>query len=58
MSKFFNVNGACRPDRHYMVNLTPKLEKIREMIDGGQYFTINKARQFGKTTTLRALSHF
>ncbi len=58
MSKFFNVNGACRSDRHYMVNLTPKLEKIKEMIDGGQYFTINKARQFGKTTTLRALSHF
>lgn len=58
MTKFFNVNGACRPDRHYMVNLTPKLEKIKAMIDSGQYFTINRARQYGKTTTLRALSDY
>lgn len=58
MSKFFNINGACRPNRHYMVNLEPKLKKIKIMIDNGQYFTINKARQYGKTTTLRALSDY
>lgn len=28
------------------------------MINAGQYFTINRARQYGKTTTLRALSQF
>lgn len=58
MGKVFNVNGACRPDRHYMVNLSQRLEEIRDMIEKGQYFTINKARQYGKTTTLRALVDF
>lgn len=28
------------------------------MVDAGQYFTINKARQYGKTTVLRALAQF
>lgn len=58
MAKVFNVNGACRPDRHYMVNLKPRLESIKAMVDDGAYFTINKARQYGKTTTLRALTAF
>lgn len=58
MGKVFNVNGACRPDRHYMVNLSQRLEEIRDMVEKGQYFTINKARQYGKTTILRALVDF
>ncbi|MBR3762567.1 MAG: ATP-binding protein [Lachnospiraceae bacterium] len=58
MGKVFNVNGACMPDRHYMVDLKQRLEEIKVMIDEGQYFTINKARQYGKTTTLRALADF
>ena len=58
MAKYFNVNGTCKPDIHYMVNLESKLKKIKHMIDNGQYFTINKARQYGKTTTLRALSQY
>ena len=28
------------------------------MIDRGQYFTINRARQFGKTTILKALYQY
>lgn len=58
MAKHFNVNGACKQGIHYMVNLEPKLKEIRTMIDAGQYFTINRARQYGKTTTLRALSEY
>ena len=58
MAKTFNVNGACIPGRHYMVNLKPRLEEIKAMVDAGAYFTINKARQYGKTTTLRALADF
>ncbi|MCD8106185.1 MAG: ATP-binding protein [Lachnospiraceae bacterium] len=58
MGKFFNVTGACNPARHYMVDLNPRLKKIREMVDAGDYFSINRARQYGKTTTLRALSAF
>ena len=56
MIRSFNVNGACKPDRDYMVSLKPRLEEIKAMIDHGQYFTITKARQYGKTTILRALS--
>ncbi|MCD7814083.1 MAG: ATP-binding protein [Lachnospiraceae bacterium] len=57
MTKTFNVNGVCRPDKHYMVDLTSRLEEIRRMVDSGAYFTINRARQYGKTTTLRALAN-
>lgn len=58
MKKRFNVTADCKPDRHYMVDITSKLEKIKDMVDQGEYFTINRARQFGKTTTLRALTRF
>lgn len=58
MAKIFNVNGACRPNRHYMVDIGRKLEEIKAMVDAGDYFAINRARQYGKTTTLRALSGY
>ncbi|MCC8045279.1 MAG: ATP-binding protein [Clostridiales bacterium] len=58
MAKRFNVNGACDPNRHYMVNLNERLQKIRNMVDDGEYFAINRARQYGKTTTLQALTRF
>ncbi len=58
MAKVFNVNGACRPSRHYMVDIRRKLEEIKTMVDAGDYFAINRARQYGKTTTLRALSGY
>ena len=52
----FNVTADCRPELHYMVELHDRLTAISEMIDDGQYFAINRARQYGKTTLLRALS--
>ena len=55
IDKMFNVNANCQPDLHYMVDITERLQKIKEMVDAGQYFTINRARQYGKTTTLQAL---
>lgn len=58
MGRFFNVNGDCKPGLHYMVDIRAKLDEIKEMIDRGDYFTINRARQYGKTTTLRALGRF
>lgn len=58
MTKRFNTTGACSPTKHYMVDLTSRLEAIREMVDRGDYFTMNRARQYGKTTTLRALVSF
>ena len=58
MGKIFNVTGDCKPELHYMVDITDKLRQIKKMVDAGQYFTINRARQYGKTTTLRALEEF
>ena len=53
--KRFNTTGICIPSKHYMVDLTERVVRIRKMIDDGKYFTINRARQYGKTTTLAAL---
>ena len=58
MAKVFNVNGACRRDRHYMVDLGSRLEQVRRMVEDGEYFIISKARQYGKTTLLRALVEY
>ncbi len=58
MKKIFNITGACRPDRHYMVELKPRLEKIKRMIDAGDYMTLSRPRQYGKTTTLRMLAGY
>lgn len=58
MAKFFNVAAVCRPEQHYMVDISDRLVQIKAMIDAGQYFTINRARQYGKTTTLKALAKF
>lgn len=54
--KKFNTTAICISSLHYMVDLSSRLEKVREMIDEGDYFTINRARQYGKTTLLHALS--
>jgi len=52
----FNVTGICVKNKHYMVDTSEKLAKIKSLVDKGYYFTINRARQYGKTTTLYLLS--
>jgi hypothetical protein len=51
----FNTTGVCDKEEHYMVDISEKLKQIRIMVDEGEYFTINRGRQYGKTTTLLAL---
>lgn len=58
MAKIFNIAGCCEPELHYMVDLADRLSEIRNMVDAGMYFTINRARQFGKTTILTALANY
>ena len=55
MPKVFNTAAICIPQEHYMVNLDSRVREIKKLVDAGKYFTINRARQYGKTTTLRAL---
>ena len=58
MGRYFNTTGACNPQRHYMVNIEERLKEIKKLVDAGEYFTINRARQYGKTTTLKALAEY
>jgi hypothetical protein len=57
MAKRFNITGTCIPDRHYMVDASARLKQIIEMIENGDYFTINRPRQYGKTTTMFLLDN-
>jgi len=50
--KKFNITGSCNPERHYMVDSKMRFKAVEDLIDAGEYFTINRARQFGKTTML------
>lgn len=58
MEKKFNITGCCYPDRHYMVDISDKLAEIKRLVDAGEYFVINRARQYGKTTTLKMLRRY
>ena len=54
--KEFNTTAVCIPSKHYMVDLSERIREIKKLVDAGKYFTINRARQYGKTTTIDALS--
>ena len=54
--KEFNVTGVCIPKKHYTVDITDKLEQIIKLVKQGDYFTINRPRQYGKTTAIYLLS--
>ena len=59
MQRYFNTEGQCEPNKHYMVRLDNRLEKIKKLyVDRGKYFIINRGRQYGKTTTLRLLAEY
>lgn len=59
MKRRFNITGFCSPERHYMVRLDDRLKQIKEnFVDYSSYFVINRGRQYGKTTTLRALKKY
>lgn len=56
MRRYFNTEGLCDPNLHYMVRLDDRLKKIKALfIDRGKYFVINRGRQYGKTTIIRVL---
>ncbi|MCM1134536.1 MAG: AAA-like domain-containing protein [Clostridium sp.] len=57
VERYFNTEGICDPKLHYMVRLDDRIKEIRRFfVDRGKYFVINRGRQYGKTTTLRALA--
>jgi len=58
MERKFNVKGVCVPAKHYMVDIMDRLEKMKVLVAAGEYFVINRGRQYGKTTTLAALEDY
>jgi hypothetical protein len=56
MPKKINITGTCYPALHYMADTSAKLKAIMAMVEAGEYFTINRPRQYGKTTMLTALA--
>ena len=56
MAKKFNITGKCHPTKHYMADVSGKIEQIRKMVEEGDYFIINRPRQYGKTTTLYTIT--
>ena len=59
MARYFNTEGNCNPNEHYMVQLDNRLAQIKELfVDRGKYFVINRGRQYGKTTTLMAMEEY
>ncbi len=55
--KKFNDTGLCVPSKHYMVDISEKMKTVHQFIAGGEYFAINRPRQYGKTTTLNLISN-
>ncbi|MBV7335176.1 ATP-binding protein [Chloroflexi bacterium TSY] len=53
MSREFNIFGPVYPDIHYHVDRVSVKSAIRDKIEKGRYFTLNAARQTGKTTLFR-----
>ncbi|MCP4157869.1 MAG: AAA family ATPase, partial [bacterium] len=55
MNRKFNYTGACAPGKHFMVNVNKRVDTIASLIDDGEYFSIDRPRQSGKTTILDSL---
>ncbi|MBR6836567.1 MAG: 9-O-acetyl-N-acetylneuraminate esterase, partial [Oscillospiraceae bacterium] len=53
--KVFNTTAVCTPEENYMVDISDRVRKIKKLVDEKKYFTVNRARQYGKTTTLSEL---
>jgi len=53
--KEFNITGTCIPEEHYMVDTSLKLNEIMKFVEKRKYFTINRPRQYGKTTMMYLL---
>lgn len=38
MAKYFNTEGSCYPDEHYMASLDTRIQRIKVLIDHKKYF--------------------
>ena len=40
--KEFNTAGTCFPHKHYMVDITKRIDAISKMVENGDYFHAKK----------------
>ena len=41
--RYFNTEGVCRPNEHYMVRLDARLKTMKDLyVDKGKYFLFNR----------------
>ena len=52
MTRWFNIAGACDPQRHYVIPPERRLVEARALLDEGRFFTLVSGRQTGKTTSV------
>jgi hypothetical protein len=55
LARKFNITGTCTPAKHFMADTSEKLRQTFALIEAGEYFIINRPRQYGKTTTMSML---
>ncbi|MGD2085823.1 MAG: AAA family ATPase [Candidatus Aminicenantes bacterium] len=55
MKRIFNITGTCIPTMHFMADVSGKVDQVMEMIARGDYFAVNRPRQYGKTTLVYLL---
>ncbi|KPA13217.1 ATPase, AAA-type, core domain protein [Candidatus Magnetomorum sp. HK-1] len=55
MRKFFNASGPCNAEKHYMIGVNERIQKIHTLIDNERYFILHAPRQTGKTTCMTHL---
>jgi len=56
--KRFNTTGVCIPEKHYMADTSEKIYALGDFAEEGFYFTINRPRQYGKTTSMFLLEQY
>ncbi|MGJ5674954.1 MAG: ATP-binding protein [Nostochopsis sp.] len=56
MSRWFNIAGPCKADKHYMLPPTSRLPDLSMLIEQESYFVVHAPRQTGKTTAMLALA--
>lgn len=57
MHRWFNTEGPCNPEDHYMLPATARLPQVMRLITQKRYFVLHAPRQTGKTTAFLALAH-
>ncbi|BAY74355.1 hypothetical protein NIES25_07680 [Nostoc linckia NIES-25] len=56
MSRWFNIAGPCKPEKHYTLSATSRLPDLSMLIEQESYFVLHAPRQTGKTTAMLALA--